>query len=105
MALLSVAMHGLIKHSRMTVDRCATNNEISVRPPSHPLFPFILHQLSELMLEGYQCVPNGGRIRNNASHFPDHRSPGVAYERRKTIRKAKMKSQKVVAVAYGSGRC
>ena len=75
MALLSVAaMHGLIKHSRMLVDRCAKNNEVCVRLPT-PYF-LLLHQLSELMLEGYRCVPNGGRIRNNASHFPDHRSPG-----------------------------
>ena len=29
----------------------------------------------------------------------------VAYGRRKTIRKAKMKSQKVAAVAYESERC
>ena len=95
-------MHGLIKHSRMTVDRCATNNEVSARPPSHPFFPLTP---SVIRTDVGSCVPNGGRIRNNASHFPDHRSPGVAYERRKTIRKAKMKSQKVVAVAYESERC
>ena len=45
-----------------TVGRCATNSEVSARPPSHP-FSLLLHHVWRVR---YRCVPNGGRIRNNA---------------------------------------